>query len=427
MSKNKNAKALAPAVVASLLLGGSALAQSPGPAYPASSGKTVAPAPAASAAAGPAAVSPVSPTIQQVRRQILKSDGNSFYFHNMDQLFDTRQVPRSGPVWPLPREDRDVAVTYGWQGKSYGLDDMVDRTFTNALIVMKNGKIVTERYLNRTDASTRFMSWSMAKSFTSTMVGVALADGRIASLDDPITKYLPELKPGAYNGVTIRQVLEMKSGVAYEERYDFEHPGIAALNHEHALVQNTVRFVDAARDIKRKTPPGAAFEYKTIDTAVLGWLVERVAQRPFAYYMAEKLWEPLGAEANGYFIMDGPAGVGREFTGAGFNAVARDYARFGQMILDKGQANGRQVLSSAWVAEATKPSGAEGPMGGYGYQWWTMTDSNAFYALGLEGQFIYIDPDTQTVVVKLSYFPPERDELYGETLEAMKALSAWKP
>jgi CubicO group peptidase (beta-lactamase class C family) len=427
MFKNKSAKALVPTVVAAVLLGGPAMAQSPGPAYPVGSAKAASPTPPPAKASGPNAVSPVSPTIQQVRRQILKPDGNSFYFHNMDDLFDTRQVPRSGPVWPLPREDRDIAITYGWQGQSYGLDDMLDRTFTNALIVMKNGKIVTERYLNRTDASTHFMSWSMAKSFTSTMVGFALADGKIASLDDPITKYLPELKAGAYNGVTIRQVLEMKSGVDYEERYDFEHPGIAALNHEHALVQNTVRFTDAAWTIKRKHTPGATFEYKTIDTAVLGWLVERVADRPFAYYMAEKLWEPLGAEANGFFIMDGPPGAGREFTGAGFNAVARDYARFGQMILNKGQANGRQVMSPAWIAEATRPTGAEGPMGGYGYQWWTMTGSNAFYALGLEGQFIYIDPDTQTVVVKLSYFPPERDELYGETLEAMKALSAWKP
>ena len=424
MTLNTNMTALGTALVLTAL-GSPAMAQTPMPAYPVGKASPTASAPTASAAAG--APSPVSATIQQVRRQILKPDVNSFYFHNTSDLFDTRQVPRSGPVWQLPRQDRDIAISYNWQGKSYGLDAFTDRTFTNALIVIKDGKIVTERYFNRTDASTHFMSWSMAKSFTSTMVGVALADGRIASLDDPITKYLPELKGGGFDGATIKQILEMKSGVDYEERYDFDHPGIAAVNHENALVRNTVRFADAAIDIKRKAPPGQVFEYKTIDTAVLGWLVERVAQRPIAYYMAEKLWEPLGAEANGFFIMDGPPGAGREFTGAGFNAVARDYARFGQMILDKGKANGRQILSADWVAQATKPAGPEGPMGGYGYQWWTMSDSNAFYALGLEGQFIYVDPDTRTVVVKLSYFPPEQDLLYPETLEAMKALSAWKP
>ncbi len=372
-----------------------------------------------------ARVSPVSAAIQQVRRQILKGDANSFYFHEMADIFDTRLVGRSGPVWQLPREDRAPQITFARQGKSYGFDAFLDNTYTNALVVMKNGRIVIELYRNRTDATTHFMSWSMAKSFVSTLVGFALADGSIASLDDPVVKYLPELKGGAYNGVTIRQILEMKSGVDYEERYDFDHPGIAARNHEDAIVRNIVRFADVARTIKRAHPPGAVFAYKTIDTAVLGWLVERVKQRPIAFYMAEKLWEPMGAESNGFFILDGPPGVGREFAGAGFNAVARDYARFGQMILDKGFGNGHQIISPDWVAEATKPRGPEGPMGGYGYQWWTVTDSNAFYALGLQGQFIYIDPDTRTVIVKLSYFPPENEALYGETIAGLQAISGW--
>lgn len=406
-----------------LLAGSSSIAQT-GTGYPV--GKSAQSDSAAPAAAAPNS-SQVPPTLQQVRRQILKSDANSFYFHEMADLFDTRVVGRSGPVWELPREDHAIDVHYAWQGKTYDFPTFLDRTYTNALIVMKNGRIVTELYRNKTDASSHFMSWSMAKSFTSTMIGFALADGKIASLDDPITKYLPELKTGAYAGVTIRQILEMKSGVDYEERYDFDHPGIAAQNHEKALVENVVRFADVARTIKRKSAPGSTFDYKTIDTAVLGWLVERVMQRPFAQYMSEKLWEPLGTEANGFFIMDGPPGVGREFTGAGFNAVARDYARFGQMILNKGFANGRQIVSPQWVAEATKPDGPEGAMGGYGYQWWTVSNSNAFYALGLEGQFIYIDPDTQTVVVKLSYFPPDDEAVYGETITAMQALSAWTP
>jgi len=414
---------LSMAALVALSAGAPSIAQT-GSGYPV--GKSAAPDSAPTVAAAPNA-SQVPPTLQQVRRQILKSDANSFYFHEMTDLFDTRVVGRSGPVWELPREDHAIDFHYAWQGKTYDFPTFLDRTYTNALIVMKNGRIVTELYRNKTDASSHFMSWSMAKSFTSTMIGFALADGRIASLDDPITKYLPELKTGAYNGVTIRQILEMKSGVDYEERYDFDHPGIAAQNHEKALVENVVRFADIARTLKRKSAPGSSFDYKTIDTAVLGWLVERVTQRPFAQYMSEKLWEPLGAEANGFFIMDGPPGVGREFTGAGFNAVARDYARFGQMILNKGFANGRQIVSPQWIAEATKPAGPEGAMGGYGYQWWTVSNSNAFYALGLEGQFIYIDPDTQTVVVKLSYFPPDDEAVYGETITAMQALSAWTP
>ncbi len=258
----------------------------------------------------------VSPAIQQVRRQILKGEANSFYFHEMADIFDTRLVGRSGRVWQLTREDRVPQITFAWHGESYGFEAFLDRTCTNALVVTKDGVIVTELYRNRTDATTHFMSWSMAKSFISTLVGFAVADGNITALDDPIVEYLPELKDGAYRGVTIRQVLEMKSGVDYEERYDFDNPGIAARNHEDAIVRNVVRFADAARNIERAHPSGAVFAYKTIDTEVLGWLVERVMRRPIAFYMAEKLWEPIGAEANGFFILDGPPGVGREFGGA---------------------------------------------------------------------------------------------------------------
>jgi CubicO group peptidase (beta-lactamase class C family) len=361
------------------------------------------------------------PAVQQTRRQILKADANSFYFQHMADLFDTRTVARSGPVWELPRSDRPLQFQYSWDGKTYSSEDFLNRSYTNALIVLKDGRIVTEIYRNRSHASTRFIGWSMTKTLTSTLVGLALSEGYLSSLDDPLVRYLPELSRGGYNGVTIRQALQMKSGVAYEERYDGS-PGLASDNHEYALMQNTRRFADPALTIGRAHAPGTAFEYKTLDTAVLGLLVERVTRRPIASYMAEKLWEPMGAEADGFFIMDGPPGIGREFTGAGFNAVARDFARFGQMILQKGVVKGQSVVPAAWIAEATHPADPEGPMGGYGLQWWTADGD--YYALGLEGQYIYIDPARNTVIVKLSYFPPENESLYGETVVALKALSA---
>jgi CubicO group peptidase (beta-lactamase class C family) len=223
--------------------------------------------------------------------------------------------------------------------------------------------------------------------------------------------------------------MEMRSGVDYEERYDFANPGTAASNHIAALVRNTARFVDAARTLPRLHEPGAVFQYKSIDTAVLGWLVERVSGGSVAAYTAECVWEPLGAEADGYYIMDGEPGVGREFSGAGFNATLRDYARFGQMVLDGGVANGTRLVSADWIAQSTRPSGGEDQRrGGYGLQWWTMGDSEAFSAIGLQGQYIYIDPATRTVVVKLSYFPPgDNSALDAETLAFMAAVSAWTP
>ena len=370
--------------------------------------------------------SSVPEPVQSLRRAMMDADLNSLTFHNMDQLFTTRSVPRSGPVWEIPRADHDLDFTYRYQGTQYTPQQFLDRTFTNALLVMKDGRIVAEIYRNNTRDDTRFIGWSMTKSITSILVGCALQEGRIKSLDDPITRYLPELAGGGYDGATIRQILQMRSGVDYEERYDFGNPGVAARNHEYALVQNVVRFADAARTIKRIHKPGELWQYKTLDTGVLGWLLERVSGgSTIAAYMSQRLWEPLGAEADGYFIMDGLPGVGREFNGAGFNATLRDFARIGLMMLNEGKANGHQIVSPEWVRESTRPTGGPGP--GYGYQWWTVAGSRAYQARGLQGQFIYVDPESRTVIVKLSYFPPE-DQTTGEEVAAFfTAASAWQP
>ncbi len=370
--------------------------------------------------------STVDPAVQQLRRSMLDPDVNSLMFHNMDQLFTTRVVGRSGPVWHLPRGDHALDFTYSFEGKTYTPEQFLERTFTNALLIMKDGRIVYETYRNNTNESTRFIAFSMTKSITSLLVGIALQEQRIKSIDDPITNYLPELKSGGYNGVTIRQILQMRSGVDYEERYDFGNPGVAARNHEHALVLNVARFADPARTIKRKNPPGSVWEYKTLDTAVLGWLIERVSGgSTVAAYTAQRLWEPLGTEANGFYIMDGPPGVGREFSGAGFNATLRDFARIGQMVLNGGEANGHRIVSSQWLAESTRPTGGPGP--GYGYQWWMGQRPGSFQAVGLQGQYIYVDPTSRTVVVKLSYFPPGDMAADRETGAFLAAASAWSP
>jgi hypothetical protein len=268
----------------------------------------------------------------------------------------------------------------------------------------------------------------MTKSITSVLVGCALAEGYIDSLDTPISDYLPELEGGGYDGVSIRHVMQMRSGVDYPERYDFANPGTAASNHIAALVRNTARFADVARTLARIHEPGELFQYKTIDTAVLGWLIERATGGSVSAYTASCLWEPLGAESDGYYIMDGPPGTGREFSGAGFNATLRDFARFGQMMLDGGVADGRRIVSDEWVRQSTQPSGETGEQrGGYGLQWWMVGQGDAYAAIGLQGQFIYIDPATRTVVVKLSYYPPGDNAAEGEVRAFFEAASAWQP
>lgn len=375
------------------------------------------------------AASDVPVAVQVLRWNMLDNNVASLTFRSMDSLFSTRSVPRAGPVWTLPRADQALDFSYEWQGQRHRADAFPERTYTNALLVMKDGRIVHEAYRNNTDARSRFIGWSMTKSVTSVLVGCALAEGRIESLDTPISRYLPELVGGGYEGVSIRHVMQMRSGVDYEERYDFANAGRAASNHISSLVKNNTRFADAARTLPRKDAPGTEFQYKTIDTAVLGWLVERVTGGSVAAYTARCLWEPLGAESDGFYIMDGAPGSGREFSGAGFNATLRDYARLGQMMLDGGVANGRRIVSADWVKASTQPTpGIVNPIGGYGLQWWTVGDGRSYAAVGLQGQFIYVDPTTRTVVVKLSYFPPGDDgDLAGETLAFLAAASAWKP
>ena len=368
------------------------------------------------------------PIALQVLRWHMHDDNvNAMTFSNMDKLFTIREVSPSGEVWDLPKDSHELDFSYSWQGQNLPAEAILENTYTNALLVMKDGRIVYENYRNNTDAQTRFMGWSMTKSITSVLVGCALEDGYIDSLDTPISDYLPELNGGAYEGVSIRHVMQMRSGVDYEERYDWANPGMAASNHINALVKNTHRFVDVARTLSRIHEPGDFFQYKTIDTAVLGWLIERATDRRVAAYTEQCLWEPLGTEAAGFYIMDGEPGVGREFSGAGFNATMRDYARFGQMVLNGGVANGKRIVSESWIEASTQPSHEEDDVfGGYGLQWWTVANSNAFQAIGLQGQFIYIDPDTNTVVVKLSYFPPGPTPADAETEAFMAAASAWE-
>ncbi len=371
----------------------------------------------------------VPPAIQQLRRHMLDTDVNSLTFRNMDALFDTLPVARAGPVAELPVDLRPLASTYSFNGTTRPVEEGLARTYTNALLVIRGGRIVQERYFNRTGPDTRFISWSMAKSITSLLVGIAIEDGAIRDIDDPVTAYVPELASTGYDGVTVRQLLQMRSGVGWDERYDFENTeNPATMIFEGALVTGRQHYADAALTVARQHAPGDVFNYSTVETAVLGWVLERAIRRDVAGYMSERLWQPLGAEADGFWIADGPLGVGRAFTGGGFNARLRDYGRLGLMVLNRGRAGQRQIVPAAWIAESTRSYAGpgrtpEGPID-YGYQWWTLKGTNAFYAHGLQGQFIFIDPDSDTVIVKLSHNPPGSTDVTLETGALLRAIAA---
>lgn len=386
----------------------------------------------------------VPPGLRAVRQHMLDAPQNMLVFHSIEHLFQTRPVPRSGPVAALAKVETALpAATIA--GKTMTADAWEDRTFTNAFLVMRDGKILHESYRNNTDDRTHYISFSMAKSITAMLVGAAVADSSIKSIDQKATDYVPELKGSGYDGVTIRQLLQMRSGVDYEERYDFgNNPSTAAKIFLNAIVANTERFADTATKVGRKWTPGSHFNYSTLDTSVLGWILERATKQPLSEYTSRVLWQPMGMESYGFWMADGPAGTGRELSGMGYNATLRDFARLGQMMLDQGKFNGRQVLPADWVRQATtitSNADAGAPpvtadvtspfaRSGYGFQVWTLDDTGAYMALGLQGQFIYIHPATRTVIVKLSYFPPEGspdgDRALEETLAYFKTLVNWR-
>lgn len=367
----------------------------------------------------------------KLRHHLIDGDLNTLTFRSIDQMFETIRVETAGKPSPLAESPATLDFSYDFEGQSVPAADFALRTFTNALVIVKGDRIVFEKYFNNTGPDTHFLSMSMAKSITSTLIGMAVDDGAIASVDDPIVKYVPELKGSGYDGVTIRQALLMRSGVDWNERYDFGKESPMKRLHNAAIVENRERFADQALTLKRAHAPGEAFNYSTVETAVLGRVVEGATKRPLPQYMSERWWRRTGMQSYGYWLADGEPGVGRAVNGMGFNATLRDFARFGLMMLHEGRINGQQLVSPKWVQEATRPQGTEpaapGSTRGYQYQWWTLTDSEAYMAVGLQGQFTYIDPTTDTVVVKVSYFPPGELRADVETEAFFRAVSKWRP
>ena len=321
-------------------------------------------------------------------------------FQSMDEHFPIRVVEAGGDVTPLARVDRTIPA-YEFRGETRELSSFIERTHVSGLIVLQRGDIVFESYRQGADEETLFTSWSVAKSVTATLVGLAEQDGLIDSLNDPVKKYLPEPSDSPYGDVSIHHVLQMSSGVVFDETYEEPNSDFWVFMNEFA---GKGRVNDYLLTVEAGAPPGSKYNYNTSETQLLGWLVRRVTGSSVSEYLSKKLWRPVGMEADAYWLLD--ADDGMEITGIGLNARLRDYARFGQMyITGKG-------LPSGWVAAATVPSDPQVQHGklyegidlGYQYQWWSFPDQS-FEAQGIHGQFIYVNPQTEIVVVVASAWP----------------------
>jgi hypothetical protein len=373
-----------------------------------------------------------SKTIENYRLHMFDEPFRSLANRTIELMFDTARVDSGPDRSVLPATKGELDFTYRFKGIQHSAEDVLGDTDADALLIIKDGKIVYERYLNRADAKTHFNSYSMAKPFNSILVGLAIADGHIRSVLDPVEKYVPELNNSGYSGTSIKDLLEMRSGVEWDDNF-FAEGSAARKAHVAAWVEGSARYTDFAASAKRAHPPGTFFNYDTMDAAVVGLIVERAVKMPISRYLSDRLWKPAGMEAYAFYVIDGPPGVGREFSGGGFNAVLRDYGRVGLMMLNNGRADRHRILPASYIAESTTASttsDAETKVAhlGYAYFWWPVLNSRAYIALGGEDQFIYVDPASKTVVVKMSHGPvgPDAGAQEQETLSFLDAASRWK-
>jgi CubicO group peptidase (beta-lactamase class C family) len=308
-------------------------------------------------------------------------------FPHMEQVFPGTRAKASSRPYPLPP---------GKTLKLDGVEAFMAANNTAGLIVVQDGRVRLERYARGYLREGRYTSFSVAKSLTSTLVGAAIKDGFIKSVDDPVTRYVPDLAGSAYDGVSIRQVLTMTSGVKWNEDYTDPKSDVAQMYAKPAPpgVDATVAYL---RTLSREAAPGAKWVYKTGETNLIGLLVQNATAKSLADYAEEKLWRPFGMERDLFWMIDLS---GRNIGGCCLSASLRDYARIGLFALS----GGKGVVPDGWFADATKAWSPVGDGRSYGYQWWINADGT-FQAQGIFGQLIHVDPKRRLVIAMSSAWP----------------------
>jgi len=348
---------------------------------------------------------------------------SEYYYHNMDQLgFRLDWVKRGGRVFPLERRGNQDDFSYGFLGKEYTAEQFLTRSNVLGMLILHEGEIVFEQYRHGASRDSRFLTQSAGKSLTGILVGVAIEEGDIRSADDPVVKYLPYLKDSGYQNVTVRHLLQMTSGIKWSEDYsgkqDSDVPKLYS-----AIFKGTPTIKELAMGVRNEVPPGTAHNYQSLNTFVLGLILEAATKTPFHVYTSSKLWSKIGAMSDGFYYS------GHKFTepcAAGtFNATAEDYARVGWMMVNGGRLPGHvRVISERWIQETLNPdtrvkglSPEKSPperlrngMRTYGYnnQWYIAEHEEAqdsdriLIAWGAFGQMLYVNLSRRTVGVHIS-------------------------
>ncbi|MDN5216646.1 serine hydrolase [Fulvivirgaceae bacterium BMA12] len=338
---------------------------------------------------------------------LFDQDKISQNFRGIVDIFPTSVVkkPDRPNRFPYATSRIQLPAYFSHEDSTINTQNFLDYTLTDGLLIIHHDTIVFEQYSNGFSETDHHISWSMSKSFISALFGIAISEGKIKSIEQTVTEYLPELKGTGYDGVRIKDVLQMSTGVGFNEDYGDFNSDINRMGRYLALGMS---MDDFAASLKRERTPGTYNHYVSVNTHVLGMILKRVTGQSIAQYMEERLWQKIGAESDGYWIVDD---TGMEFVLGGLNLIMRDYAKIGQLYLDSGRWQGQQIVPESWVLASITPDAPHLIPGspnsnrpsGYGYQWWIPEGGDdEFLAQGIYNQFIYVDPDKALVLVKLS-------------------------
>lgn len=358
------------------------------------------------------------------------------HFRGMDGIFPSRVFHRAGPVYDIPQgAPLALPASYAFGGETRDTQKFLADVDTTGLLVIRDGKVLHEEYWRGNDKDTRWISWSVGKSFISALIGIAVHEGKIAGIDDPLTKYAPELKGTGYDGVSIKNALQMSSGVRWNEDYSDKNSDIGRFGRTLAFGGSMVEF---AKTLGRAHAPGTINHYNSMDAQVLGLVLLRATGKSPSEYLEEKIWSKIGAARDGYWVLDD---TGTELAAGGVNVTLRDYAKFGLLYLNEGKDwQGEQLVPAEWVKASHTPDAPQLMPGkrdasdsawGYGYLWWLPETADGPYsAVGIYNQFVYIDPARHLVIAKTS-----ANHLYGtdnteksfredETIAVFKSIAA---
>lgn len=329
-----------------------------------------------------------------------------YNFLNMNKVFPSTPITAAITKHSFGSRPMTLPVNYELDGQTYNLEQALEYFKSDGMVVLHQGKIVYENYWLGNSAEQPHISWSVAKSFLSALIGIAFDEGHIASLNDPITKYLSDFIGTGYEGVTIKDILQMSSGIEFNEDYADYNSDINRFGRAIAM-GSSMR--DFAKTLENGREPGTYNHYVSIDTQMLAMLLEEVTGQSVTQNLQEKIWNKIGMEHSAYYMVDD---TGMEVALGGLNATLRDYAKFGLLYLNNGFWNGEEVVPQSWIEASHAIDGNHLTPGvnesssnswGYGYQWWIPGSPDSdFLAAGIYNQYIYIDPITQVVIAKTS-------------------------